>query len=210
MTRLVVDTDPGVDDALALMLAFAHPGATVEAVTVVAGNVGLERTVANACTVLDVLNASPAETPVFRGCDRSLLGDRVAATSHGTDGLGDCHFPPSGRPVETEHASLALVRLASESPGEITLVALGPLTNLALAISLDPDLPRKYRRLVVMGGAVRATGNMNSPSTEFNFYSDPEAAAIVLENQLLTLILAIYVMVILVDALSTWLRRRVI
>jgi inosine-uridine nucleoside N-ribohydrolase len=182
LTRLVVDTDPGVDDALALMLAFAHAGAKVEAITVVAGNVGLERTVANACTILDVLNVSLAQTPVFRGCDRSLLGDRVAATSHGADGLGDCHFPPSSRPVEAEHAALALVRLANESPGELTLVTLGPLTNLAVAISLDPDLPRKYRRLVVMGGAVRATGNMPRPSTEFNVSSDPEAAAVVLER----------------------------
>lgn len=182
MKRLVIDTDPGVDDALALMLAFADAGTRVEAITVVAGNVGLERTVPNACTILDVLNVDPAATPVFRGCDRSLLGDRVAATSHGADGLGDCHFPPSSRPVEAEHASLALVRLANESPGELTLVALGPLTNLALAISLDPDLPRKYRRLVVMGGAVRATGNMPNPSTEFNVSSDPEAAAIVLQR----------------------------
>jgi len=180
MTRLVVDTDPGVDDALALMLAFASPHVRVEAVTVVAGNVGLERTVANACTILDVLGADPRATPVFRGCDRALLGSRVAATSHGVDGLGDCHFPPSPRRVEAEHASLALVRLANESPGELTLVALGPLTNLAVAISLDPDLPQKYWRLVVMGGAVRATGNMPNPSTEFNASSDPEAAAIVL------------------------------
>jgi purine nucleosidase len=182
VTRLVVDTDPGVDDALALMLAFAHPGAEVEAVTVVAGNKGLERTVANACTVLDVLGAGAATTPVFRGCARPLLGPRVEATSHGADGLGDCHFPPSSRPVQAEHAALALVRLAAEAPGELTLVALGPLTNVALAMSLDPELPRRYRRLVVMGGAVRATGNMPSPSTEFNVSSDPEAAAIVLEQ----------------------------
>lgn len=182
MKRLVIDTDPGVDDALALMLAFADADTRVEAVTVVAGNVGLERTLANACTILDVLNVNPAATPVFRGCDRSLLGDRVAATSHGADGLGDCHFPPSSRPVEAEHAALALVRLANESPGELMLVALGPLTNLALALNLDPDLPRKYRRLVVMGGAVRATGNMPSPSTEFNVACDPEAAAVVLQR----------------------------
>ena len=180
MTRLVIDTDPGVDDALAIMLAFAHPGVEVEAVTVVAGNKGLGQTAANACTILDVLGASAVATPVFRGCGRPLLGPRVEATSHGTDGLGDCHFPPSDRPIEIEHASLALVRLAHESPGERTLVALGPLTNLALALSLDPDLPRRYRRLVVMGGAVRATGNMPNPSTEFNASSDPEAAAIVL------------------------------
>ena len=182
MTRLVIDTDPGVDDALALVLAFAQADARVEAITVVAGNVGLERTVANACTILDVLEVSHSASPVFPGCDRSLLGERVAATSHGADGLGDCHFPPSPRPVEAEHASVALVRLANESPGELTLVALGPLTNLALALGLDPELPRKYRRLVVMGGAVRATGNMPRPSTEFNVASDPEAAAVVLRR----------------------------
>ena len=99
---------------------------------------------------------------------------------HGADGLGDCHFPPSTRPVEAEHAANALVRLANEAPGELTLVSLGPLTNLALAVNLDPDLPGKYRRLVVMGGAVRATGNMPRPSTEFNVACDPEAAAVVL------------------------------
>jgi purine nucleosidase len=180
LTRLVVDTDPGVDDALALMLAFAHPGVRIDAVTVVAGNVGLDRTVANACTILDVLGADPVATPVHRGCSRPLLSPRVVATSHGADGLGDCRFPPSSRALEAEHASLALVRLGRETPGACALVALGPLTNVALAMSLDPELPAKYRRLIVMGGAVRATGNMPNPSTEFNASSDPEAAAIVL------------------------------
>ena len=182
MTRLVIDTDPGVDDALAIMLAFAHPSVEIEAITVVAGNKGLERTVANACTVLDVLGVSSVTTPIFPGCGRPLLAPRVEATSHGADGLGDCHFPPSRRTVEAEHASVALARLASQAPGALTLVALGPLTNLAVAMSLDPRLPAKYRRLVVMGGAVRATGNMTRPSTEFNVSSDPEAAAIVLEG----------------------------
>jgi purine nucleosidase len=182
MKRLVIDTDPGVDDALALIMAFAAADTRVEALTVVAGNVGLDRTVANACTILDLLEASASATPVFRGCDRSLLGDRVAATVHGVDGLGDCHFPSSARPVEAEHAAVALVRLADESPGELILVALGPLTNLAVALNLDPELPGKYRHLVVMGGAVRATGNMPRPSTEFNVACDPEAAAVVLHR----------------------------
>jgi purine nucleosidase len=182
MKRLVIDTDPGVDDALALLVAAADPDARIEAVTVVAGNVGLDRTLANACTILDVLGADPAATPIFRGCDRSLLGDRVVAAVHGSDGLGEAHFPPSPRQVESEHAALALVRLARESPGELTLVALGPLTNLAVALSLDPDLPLRYRQLFVMGGAVRATGNMPHPSTEFNVACDPEAAAVVLHR----------------------------
>jgi purine nucleosidase len=182
VTRLVIDTDPGVDDAHALMLAFAHPRTRVEAITVVAGNVGLDRTVANTCTILDVLDRPPGEPPVFAGCRRPLLSAHASATSHGPDGLGGSHHPPSNRAIEAEHAAQALVRLAAESPGALTLVAIGPLTNVALALSLDPELPGKYARLVVMGGAVRATGNMASPSTEFNVVSDPEAAAIVLEH----------------------------
>jgi purine nucleosidase len=182
VTRLVIDTDPGVDDAQAIMLAFGHPGTKVAALTVVAGNVGLERTVANACTILDVLGVPPGATSVFAGCRRSLLGGRVTAIVHGTDGLGDSGYAASPRPVEAEHAAVALSRLATLAPGELTLVAIGPLTNVALALALDPDLPRKYARLVIMGGAVRATGNMKSPSTEFNVYSDPEAAAIVVEH----------------------------
>jgi purine nucleosidase len=182
VTRLVVDTDPGVDDAHAIMLAFAHPGTTIEAVTVVAGNVGLDRTVANACTILDVLGCPPGRPPVFAGCGRPLVGTHASATSHGSDGLGDSHHPPSSRAIEAEHAAVALVRLASAASGALTLVALGPLTNVALALELDPELPGKYQRLVVMGGAVHAAGNMRSPSTEFNVVSDPEAAAIVLER----------------------------
>jgi len=178
MVRLVVDTDPGVDDAQALMLASAHPNARIEAVTTVAGNVSLERTTANACVVLDALGV-PA--PVFAGAPRSLMGDDVDASDvHGSDGLGNTHFPPSARRVEAEHAALALVRLANESPGELDLVTLAPLTNIALAIALDPELPQKFRRLTIMGGAIRGRGNTIHPSAEFNVFTDPEAARIVL------------------------------
>ncbi len=183
MTRLVIDTDPGVDDAHAIMLAFAHPGVKVEAITTVAGNVGLDRTTANACTILDALGIPPEQTPIFAGCDRALVGaDSRAEHVHGDDGLGNSRYPASPRKVEREHAALALIRLANQSPGEITLVAIGPLTNLALATRLDPSLPQKYKRLVVMGGAIRATGNMPSPSTEFNIFTDPEAAAVVFQS----------------------------
>lgn len=183
MTRIIVDTDPGVDDAHAIMLAFAHSGARVEAITTVAGNVGLDRTTANACTVLDALGIPPEQTPIFAGCDRALVSaDSRAAHVHGDDGLGNSHYPPSARRVEKEHAALALIRMATQSPGEITLVAIGPLTNLALATRLDPSLPQKFKRLVVMGGAIRGTGNMPNPSTEFNIYTDPEAAAIVFQS----------------------------
>jgi len=183
MTRIIIDTDPGVDDAHAIMLAFAHPGVRVEAITTVAGNVGLDRTTANACTILDALGIPLGQTPIFAGCDRALVGsDSRAAHVHGDDGLGNSHYPPSPRPVEKEHAALALIRMATQSPGEISLVAIGPLTNVALATRLDPSLPQKFKRLVVMGGAIRGTGNMPNPSTEFNIYTDPEAAAIVFQS----------------------------
>jgi len=178
MNRLVIDTDPGVDDAHAIMMAFAHPGARVEAITTVAGNVSLARTTANACTILDVLGQ---DVPVYAGCDRALVTRTPDASYvHGEDGLGESGYPLSRRKVADEHAVNALVRLGNESPGELTLVAIGPLTNLALATRLDPTLAQKYQRLVVMGGSIRGTGNVTSVA-EFNAYSDPEAAAIVFD-----------------------------
>jgi purine nucleosidase len=183
MNRLVIDTDPGIDDAHALMIAFAHPGTRVEALTTVAGNVSLAQTTANACTILDVLSAKGlgVDVPIYPGCHRPLVAAPLDASHfHGQDGLGNSGYPPSPRPVSDEHAVHALIRLADRSPGELTLVALGPLTNLALATRLDPELPSKYARLVVMGGAIRGTGNI-TPAAEFNAYADPESAAIVLD-----------------------------
>ena len=177
MQRLVIDTDPGVDDALALLMAYAHPEARVEAVLVVAGNALLGRTVANACTVLDQIGA---DTPVYAGCDRPLLLTRAEdAPVHGDDGLGDIGFPPSLRTLEPEHAAPALVRMASAAPGELTLVCLGPLTNLAVALALDPMLPLKLDRLVIMGGAVNGKGNTPHFCAEYNIFADPEAAHVV-------------------------------
>jgi purine nucleosidase len=178
--RVVIDTDPGVDDAHAIMLAFAHPQTNVEALTIVAGNVGVQQATTNALLVLELLGKN---APVFAGCpDALVIPTSRRATSHGADGLGDCGYPLPSRQPASEHAANALVRLANELPGELTLVAIGPLTNLALAISLDPELPKKFKRLVILGGAVRATGNSWSPAVEFNFYVDPEAAAIILRR----------------------------
>lgn len=178
MQRLVIDTDPGVDDALALLMAHAHPEATVEAILAVAGNAPLARTVENTCIILDQLGAS---TPVYAGCDRPLLliEGEAAVEVHGADGLGDAGLARSSREVAAEHAASALVRMASESPGELTLVCLGPLTNLALALALDPGLPHELARVVIMGGAVTGKGNTPRLCAEYNIYADPEAAHVV-------------------------------
>ena len=131
MNRFVIDTDPGVDDAHAIMMALVHPEAQVEAITTVAGCVSLEQTTANACTILDVLDQ---DVPVYAGCGRALVARTPDASEvMGKDGLGDSGYPRSKRKVDDEHAVNALIRLANESPGQLTLVATGPLTNLALA-----------------------------------------------------------------------------
>ncbi len=177
---LVIDTDTGVDDAIALLMALRHPAWEVAAITAVHGNVALDRVVINVGIVLDAVGAGPI--PVYRGPARPLLGEPVHATAvHGEDGLGDAGFAPSGRRVEGEPAPLALIRLARHHPRALTLVTLGPLTTLALAVALEPTLPDLLRDIVVMGGAVHGRGNV-TPAAEFNVYADPEAAAMVFER----------------------------
>ena len=179
MVRLVIDTDPGVDDAHAIMMALAHPNVHVEAITTVNGNVSVEKTTINACKILDAMGCN---VPVFAGCSQALIAQTHSADYvHGFDGLGDSGYPTTTRKAETEHAANALVRLGNENPGELTLVAIGPLTNLAVALRLDPELPKKYKSLVVMGGAIRAQGN-TTPTAEFNVFVDPEAAEIVFRD----------------------------
>lgn len=177
-TQLFIDTDPGVDDALAILMAHAH--ADVAGMGIAAGNVGLAHTVRNACTLVDLLGA---HTPVFAGCPMPLVRapGEDAAFVHGVDGFGDVGFPsPVTRPVD-EAAALALLRMTRERPGELTVVALAPLTNLALALRLDPALPARVARLVVMGGAVTGHGNTGHVPAEFNVGFDPEAAHVVFE-----------------------------
>ena len=173
---LLIDTDPGVDDALALLMAFADTRHRLLGLTVTAGNVGLAHTVANALKLCEVAGA---DVPVFPGCPVPLVHPAEdAAYVHGQDGFGDTGYSPASRAAETEHAALAILRLARENEGRLLLVTLGPLTNLALALRLDPDLPARIGRLVVMGGAVTGQGNTSIPA-EFNIAFDPEAADVV-------------------------------
>ncbi len=174
---LLIDTDPGVDDALALLMAFADPRHEVVGLSIVAGNVGLRHTVANALKLCEV--AGRDDIPVFAGAQAPLLHPAPdAAYVHGQDGFGDVGYAPAARSAEVEHAAQAILRLSHRHAGRLLLVALGPLTNLALALKLDPTLPQRVARLVVMGGAVTGHGNI-TPAAEFNVYFDPEAAHIV-------------------------------
>lgn len=176
--QLLIDTDPGVDDALAILMAHAH--ADVAGLSVAAGNVGLGHTVRNARTLVDLVDAA---TPIFAGCPMPLvrLPEEDAAFVHGKDGLGDVGYPEPKAQASDEQAALALLRLTRERPGELTLVALAPLTNLALALRLDPGLPERVARLVVMGGAVTGLGNTGKVPAEFNVGFDPEAAHVVFD-----------------------------
>ena len=177
---LLIDTDPGVDDALALLMAFNDVNHEVVGLSIAAGNVGLEYTVRNALKLCEV--AGRSDIPVFAGCDSPLvLAPREdAAHVHGRDGFGDVGFEPAARRAENEHAALAILRLSHQHAGRLLLVALGPLTNIALALKLDPSLPQRVARFVVMGGAVSAHGNITAVA-EFNIAFDPEAAYVVFE-----------------------------
>ena len=188
--RLLIDTDPGIDDALALLLALGAPEARLEAVTTVAGNVDVDRATANACRVLDI--AAPAPRPrVARGAGAPLWRPLVtAAEVNGDDGLGglDRYREPDGRPrypapsspLEMRDGADLILELAGRHGPDLTLVALGPLTNLALALQRDATRLARLGRIVVMGGAIGVPGNV-TPAAEFNFYVDPEAAALLLE-----------------------------
>lgn len=172
----MIDTDPGVDDAWAILMMLAAPEIELLGLSVVAGNVGFAHTLRNARRLAAIAGR---ELKVYAGASEPLIGGAPAAAHvHGEDGFGEAAWDQPLAPVADTPAALALIE-ASRRPGGLNLLALGPLTNLALAIRLDPGFAARLQRVVVMGGAVHGRGNTPDLTAEFNIGFDPEAAAIV-------------------------------
>ncbi|HEX2142165.1 MAG TPA: nucleoside hydrolase [Candidatus Limnocylindria bacterium] len=170
--RIVLDCDPGHDDALAILLAAAHPGLELAAITTVAGNQTLDKVTLNARRVCSV--AGIAHVPIAAGCDRPLVREQLVAGSiHGTSGLDGPDWPEPGVGTDDRHAVDLLLEL-SRGGSPLSVVAVGPLTNVATALDRDPGLAGRLERVVLMGGAI-GLGNW-TPSAEFNILADPEAA----------------------------------
>ena len=177
--RVIIDTDPGVDDALALLLAMRSPELKIEAITPVAGNVPLDLTLPNALRMVEI--AGRTDIPVAAGAHAPLMRRLVTATyAHGENGLGGAVFPePTTKPVAMPAAEM-IRQIVRKHPGEVTLITIGPLTNIATALNSDPELASMVQALVMMGGSL--SGGNITPAAEFNVYVDPEAARIVFQS----------------------------
>lgn len=176
-TRLLIDCDPGFDDAVALLLAAGHPGADVVAITTVAGNQVLEKVTLNARRIATLAGLY---VPVAQGCDRPLVRDQILAGDiHGDSGLdGPAYFEPTV-PLADQHAVDLIIETVLASPGEITLVPIGPLTNIALAVRREPKIVQAVAGVSLMGGSY--TRGNTTATAEFNILVDPEAAAVVFQ-----------------------------
>ncbi len=180
MRNFLIDTDTASDDAVAIMMALAEPSVSVLGLTTVAGNVELKQATRNALLTAEICKS---DVPVFAGADRPLVRPHEHAHwFHGKNGLGDHKYPAPKRKPEREPAIDAILRLSKAEPG-LTLVTLGPLTNVALALERDPKLAERIGRCVVMGGAPACEGNV-TPAAEYNIWVDPEAARAVFRSKL--------------------------
>jgi purine nucleosidase len=172
--KLLLDCDPGLDDALALVLAHGDPNLELVAVTTVGGNVALANTTRNALELREYLGFTGV--PVAAGAAGPLVREaKNAAEVHGVGGLGDVILPPAAQPLDGAHAVDLIVNSLRDAPGEIHLVAVGPLTNIALALRQEPRIAEWAASFVIMGGSF--TRGNTTPAAEFNVYADPEAAA---------------------------------
>ena len=180
MRDFLIDTDTASDDAVAIIMALAAPDVRVLGLTTVAGNVALDQATRNALTAAEICGS---DVPVFEGAAQPLVRAlRDAHWFHGADGFGDRGYPPPRRAPEPEPAVDAILGLSQDRPG-LTLVTLGPLTNIALALAIDPALADRVGRCVVMGGAPCCEGNV-TPAAEYNIWVDPEAARAVFRSRL--------------------------
>ncbi|MCE9645855.1 MAG: nucleoside hydrolase [Chloroflexi bacterium] len=180
--RIILDTDPGIDDSLAILLALASPEVTLEGLSVVHGNSSTNQGTINALSVLELAKAG--QIPVFKGCELPLVQPSLLAPeTHGDQGIGYAKLPaPQTRP-QVQKGSDFLIEKIMSNPGEITLVCIGPLTNVALAVRQEPRIIRNVREVFIMGGAIRHEGNTTALA-EFNSYVDPHAAHIVYHSGL--------------------------
>ena len=200
MRPVILDMDPGVDDALAIILALRSNEISVKAITVVSGNIKLELCLSNVLKILDLLDIDDSEMPIVaEGAQRPIRRDAINVPSiHGSDGLGElCRFrkpdgsecyPESKRKPSPRSAVDVILELADKFNSDLTIVATGPLTNIARAIIEDSKTMRKVGKLVVMGGAFKTSGNM-TPVSEFNAYADPDAWQIVLDSGISPLVI---------------------
>lgn len=182
MKKIIVDCDPGHDDAIALILASRAEDIMILGVTTVAGNSELNNTTRNARKILDYAGAY--DVPVYAGCSAPMMRKLYRLTGaiiHGEDGLGGPSIPESVTPIEKEHGVDFIIRTLRESDEKIILVPTGPLTNIAMALIKAPDIKEKIEKIVIMGGAVTDPGNITS-AAEFNIFVDPEAAKIVFSS----------------------------
>ena len=178
--RIIIDTDPGVDDAFTFLLALASPEIKLEALTTTQGNVTIEKATRNALSVLELGGAS--HIPVAKGSVLPLVQPlRASAHVHGESGIGNAELPePKATPV-SEHAVDYLIERVLAEPQEISLFPIGPMTNIAMAIRKEPKFAQAVKELVIMGGAIKEGGNI-TPLAEFNIYVDPHAAYIVFHS----------------------------
>jgi purine nucleosidase len=181
MRRFLIDSDTGSDDAVALVMALRHPNSHIEAITTVAGNVPLAMATQNALYTAELCGAN---VPVYVGCAKPMLRPlETAQFVHGHDGMGDIGLPLTGREPAPGHAVTKILEVFAAAPGEIDLITLGPLTNIAVALLLEPKLAQQVRHCYIMGGTSDNVGNM-SLAGEYNIYADPEAAQVVFESGL--------------------------
>lgn len=178
MRKFIIDTDTASDDVIAIITALREPSVEVLALTVVAGNVGLEQSIQNALTAIEI--ADTYQPAVYGGMSKPLFRNLFTADDiHGADGLGNMFLPKSNIKIESEHAMDAIIRLIEEHPYEIELITLGPLTNIAMATLKAPEVMNKLKSITLMAGTGLGAGN-TTETAEFNVYVDAEALSIVL------------------------------